>query len=171
MSNGNIEITGRPRALVADDDIAIRVLVTRILTRSGFDVDTVPDGAEAIEHILQREYGVIVLDLMMPRVDGYKVIEYFSGRPEILTRIVVMTAFGATGTEKLSGLVNCCIEKPFEVSHLASQVKAVFLKTLPQSAPAATNLPGVTDDPSTRASGSRDAEDHAHQLIDVERLP
>jgi DNA-binding response OmpR family regulator len=171
VSSGSIEITGRPRALVADDDIAIRVLVTRILTRSGFDVDTVPDGAEAIEHILQREYGVIVLDLMMPRVDGYKVIEYFNGRPEILKRIVVMTAFGATGTEKISGLVTCCIEKPFEVSHLANQVKAVFLKTLPQSAPAAASLPGVTDAGPQRSSGPRDADDHAQELIDVERLP
>jgi hypothetical protein len=82
-----------------------------------------------------------------------------------------MTAFGATGTEKISGLVTCCIEKPFEVSNLANQVTAVFLKTLPQSEPSSASLPGVTDSGPEADSRSGDADDHAHQFIDVERLP
>lgn len=166
-------MTERPRALVADDDVAIRVLVTRILTRSGFDVDAVPDGAAAIEHILQNEYAVVVLDLMMPRVDGFKVIDYVkTSRPELLNRIVVMTAYGATGIERVSGLAGCCIEKPFEVSALANMVKSVFLKTLPPAEPKSATLPGVIREPAAQDNLSvRDAGDHADAVIDVERLP
>ena len=126
-------MTVRPRALVADDDVAIRVLVTRILTRNGFEVDSVADGAAAIEHILERHYAVVFLDLMMPRVDGFKVIEYFNTHDvEVLKRVIVMTAFGATGVEKVHPFVHCCVEKPFEVNDLVRRAKAL----LPRESPA-----------------------------------
>ncbi len=118
----------RPRALVADDDVGIRVLVCRVLTRSGFDVDAAKDGAEAIEHILKNRYAAIVLDLMMPRVDGFQVVEYLNRHePQLLQRVVVMTAFGATGIDRVAPLVSGCVEKPFEVTSLAQKVKSLIV--------------------------------------------
>ena len=103
-------------ALVVDDDAGIRVLVTRILARNGFMVDSARDGAEAIEMLLQRDYDVIALDLMMPRIDGFAVVKYLlKHRPEKLANVLVMTAFGAHALEKVCPPVERFIEKPFDV--------------------------------------------------------
>jgi CheY-like chemotaxis protein len=110
------------KALVVDDDAAIRILVTKILRRRGFEVDSVPDGAAAIEQLMQHEYSVIVLDLMMPRIDGFGVIHYLSDHaPEMFERVIVMTAFGQTIAEKICPPVVRFIHKPFEVERLLSE--------------------------------------------------
>ena len=104
------------RALVIDDDPGIRILVTRILVRHGFVVDTARDGAEGLEKILQHHYDLIALDLMMPRIDGIGVINYLvENRPEDLPNVIVMTAFGATARPKVCPPVTRFIEKPFDI--------------------------------------------------------
>ncbi|HEX2061768.1 MAG TPA: response regulator [Thermoanaerobaculia bacterium] len=113
------------RALVVDDDAAIRILVTRLLSREGFTVDAVRDGAEAIEMVLQHDYDVITLDLMMPRIDGFGVVKYLiEHRPEILGRIIVMTAFGAQAMAQVCPPVGRFLEKPFEVERLLAEAAA-----------------------------------------------
>lgn len=115
-------MTALRRALVVDDDAAIRVLVSRILSRHGFSVDTVRDGAEAIEMLLQHSYDVIALDLMMPRIDGYGVVRYLIEHdPELLDKVIVMTAFGAQALTKVCPPVARFIEKPFDVSRLLAE--------------------------------------------------
>lgn len=110
------------RALVVDDDPGIRVLVSRILTRKGFKVDNARDGAEAIEMVLQHDYKVITLDLMMPRIDGFAVVKYLmEHRPETLRNVIVVTAFGAGALEKICPPVVRFVEKPFDISALVAQ--------------------------------------------------
>jgi len=112
----------RPRALVVDDDAGIRVLVSRVLTRKGFAVDSARDGAEAIEKILQHDYAVIALDLMMPRIDGLGVVRYLAEhKPEKLGHVIVMTAFGAAALEKVCPPVERFLEKPFDINALVAQ--------------------------------------------------
>lgn len=107
------------RALVVDDDAGIRALVSRVLTRHGFRVDAVRDGAEAIEHVLQHEYAVITLDLMMPRIDGFTVVRYLTeNRPATLEKVIVMTAYGSAAKEKVCPPVARFIEKPFDINRL-----------------------------------------------------
>ena len=104
------------RALVADDDAAIRILVSRILLRRGLTVDLAHDGAEAIEMILQHDYAVIALDLLMPRIDGFAVVKYMAEHlPEKLPRVIVMTAFGASALPKICPPVERFIQKPFDI--------------------------------------------------------
>ncbi len=62
------------RALVVDDDEPIRTMLAEVVSRQGVEVDTACDGVEAIERIDRQHYDVILLDLMMPRVDGYGVL-------------------------------------------------------------------------------------------------
>jgi CheY-like chemotaxis protein len=115
-------LTAERRALVVDDDPAIRILVTRILSRHGFTVDSAKDGGEAIEQILQHEYAVITLDLMMPRIDGVAVVKYLSEhRPETLAKVIVMTAYGGRAHEKVCPPVVRFIEKPFEIEALLAE--------------------------------------------------
>jgi CheY-like chemotaxis protein len=119
-------VSAERRALVVDDDAAIRVLVTRILIRHGFKVDTARDGAEAIEKVLEHHYNVITLDLMMPRIDGVAVVKYLSEHnPETLSHIIVMTAFGSKALEKVCPPIVRFVEKPFDINALLAQAEEV----------------------------------------------
>lgn len=110
------------RALVVDDDPGIRILVARILSRHGYTVDTVRDGAEAIEQILQHDYDLITLDLMMPRLDGVAVVKYLTTyRPEELQKVVVMTAYGQMAKESVCPPVARFLEKPFDIDRLIAE--------------------------------------------------
>ena len=124
VSSSATEAPQERRALVVDDDAGIRVLVTRILVRHGFTVDTARDGAEAIEKVLEHPYKVITLDLMMPRIDGFAVVKYLSEhRPELLSHVIVMTAFGPNALEKVCPPVVRFVEKPFDISALLAQAE------------------------------------------------
>lgn len=107
------------RALVVDDDASIRILITRILARHEFSVDSAADGAEGIELIRDNEYDVIVLDLMMPRIDGFGVVKFLTGHdPDKLQRVIVMTAYGSGAQQRVCPPVGRFIHKPFEISTL-----------------------------------------------------
>lgn len=117
-----MQLTGERLALVVDDDAAIRILVTRILQRHGFRVDCARDGAEAIEQLLQRDYSVIALDMMMPRIDGAGVVRYLTEHmPETLRNVIIMTAFGKTVREMICPPVTRFIEKPFDIQVLVAE--------------------------------------------------
>lgn len=110
------------RALVVDDDASIRILVARVLGRRGMTVDLARDGAEAIEYLLQHEYDLIALDLMMPRIDGMGVVKYLvEHRPQDLANVIVMTAFGASALPKVCPPVARFIEKPFDIETFVAQ--------------------------------------------------
>lgn len=112
----------RRRALVVDDDAGIRILVARVLARKGFEVDAARDGAEALEKMLQHDYAVVTLDLMMPRIDGVAVVRYLlQHQPQKLGNVIVMTAFGAAALEKVCPPVARFIEKPFDIEQLVAQ--------------------------------------------------
>jgi len=112
-------------ALVIDDDAAIRVMVSRVLERNGFKVEVARDGAEGIEMLAVSDYDVIVLDLMMPRLDGAAVIRYLTSYfPEKLDNVIVTTAFGASAMEHVCPPVHHFLEKPFDVSDLVAEAKA-----------------------------------------------
>lgn len=113
-----------PRILIADDESSIRLLVSRVLKRAGFDPVEATDGQDAIEHLDSGEYDALVLDLMMPRVDGFGVVDHLiETRPRMMEKTVVMTAFPkAAARERLHHLC-CIISKPFEVAELITLVR------------------------------------------------
>ena len=114
-----------PRVLVADDDQAIRQLVCTIVKREGLDVDCVADGAEAIEKLREHEYAVVLIDLMMPRVDGFGVIEFMKKHPgETKPVVLVITAYADQTFKAVDpNVVTGVIRKPFEVSTLGNVVR------------------------------------------------
>ena len=115
------------KALVVDDDISIRLLVSRILERANFQVDVARDGAEAIEHLKRDDYAFIVLDLMMPRVDGATVIRYMKEHfPSKLPNTLVVSAFGAKAVESVSPPVGRFLEKPFDVTTLLNHAAECY---------------------------------------------
>ena len=82
-----------PKALVVDDDEPIRKLLAKVVEHAGFTVQTAKDGAEAINRIDENGYDVILLDLMMPRVDGYQVLDHLRDEhPDKVRCTIVATA-------------------------------------------------------------------------------
>ncbi len=112
-------MTDAPKVLLADDDPAIRPLITAICKRLGFICDSAPDGEVALEMIRSSEYDVVVLDLMMPKVNGYQVIEALRELPR-RPAVIVLTAQGARQTEDVADgtVVHAVIHKPFDLNEL-----------------------------------------------------
>ena len=113
------------RVLVADDDQAIRQLVSTIIQRERIHVDTAADGQEAVELLRKHEYSVILLDLMMPRRDGFEVIEYLkSHHPRTKPVVLVISAYADQRFKRVDAeIVAGVIRKPFEVADLGNIVK------------------------------------------------
>jgi DNA-binding response OmpR family regulator len=116
---------GRPRVLVADDDQSIRQLVGTVVRREQFEVDCFADGLEAIEALKRRRYGIILLDLMMPRADGFEVIQYLKEHPPVVKPIVLVITAYADQKFKLVDptIVAGVLRKPFEIADLGSLVR------------------------------------------------
>jgi DNA-binding response OmpR family regulator len=108
--------TDAPRVLLADDDPALRPLITVICKRLGFVCDSAPDGEVALEMIRAAQYDVVVLDLMMPKVNGYEVIEALRELPK-RPAVIVLTAQGARQTEGVAdgNVVHAVVHKPFDL--------------------------------------------------------
>ncbi|HUP47994.1 MAG TPA: response regulator [Thermoanaerobaculia bacterium] len=108
-----------------DDEPAIRGLVARIVERAGLEVDTARDGAEAIAMLDEADYAVVVVDLMMPRVDGYEVIEQIRQTTRPKPAVIVATAADAPTLRLLDGtVVHSIVRKPFEIDVLGDLITA-----------------------------------------------
>ena len=96
------------------------------MRRESFAVDAAADGVEAIECLKKHEYAVVLLDLMMPRMDGFGVIEWLRQNPPLIKPIViVITAYADQRFKEVdSELVSGVLRKPFEVAELGSLVRA-----------------------------------------------
>ena len=109
------------RALVVEDDPAIRRLVEKLLRRNGIEIDTAHDGLVAIDKIRAGRYSVILLDLMIPEASGYEVIEFIK-RSGIRTPVAVVSAVSQHALKKLDpDVVKLVISKPFDVEEFTKR--------------------------------------------------
>ena len=118
------EPNGKKKVLIVDDDDAIRIMVERVLRREKFDVESARDGFEAIEKLTKNDYATVLLDLMMPRVDGHGVLRFLeSERPEA-PPVIVMTANvpSAMATSSTAPVFRV-LSKPFDIGQLVSHVR------------------------------------------------
>jgi CheY-like chemotaxis protein len=112
------------RILIVDDDDAIRAMVERILRREHYDVESARDGFEAIEKLTHNDYGTILLDLMMPRVDGHGVLRFLETEKEAPPPVIVMTASPHGAQESGTAQpVFRVLSKPFDITQLLSHLK------------------------------------------------
>ncbi|HEX2121297.1 MAG TPA: response regulator [Thermoanaerobaculia bacterium] len=108
-----------------DDEPAIRALVAKIIERAGLPVDVARDGAEAIDKIDATDYSVIVLDLMMPNVDGFQFIEHLKQRGGPRPAVIVVSAGESATLRHLDGsMVHSVIRKPFDIDVLGDLITA-----------------------------------------------
>ena len=117
--------TPNARVLVVDDEPAIRALVAKIVYRAGLPVDTACDGADAIQKMESTEYAVLVIDLMMPIVDGFGVIDYVKKMSGSRPAVIVASASDTAVLRRLDGsIVHSIVRKPFEIDVLGDLIAA-----------------------------------------------
>jgi sigma-B regulation protein RsbU (phosphoserine phosphatase) len=117
-----------------DDDIDILELVEMSLTADGFDVITANDGISALEQAKTHLPDLILLDLMMPVVDGFEVLEKLKVDAQTRTIPVIMLTARAQTHEKVRGLnagADDYITKPFDLGELTARIEAVLGRTRP----------------------------------------
>ncbi len=112
------------RILVVDDDESIRLMVERVLRREKFEVESARDGFEAIEKLSKNDYTAILLDLMMPRLDGHGVLRYLEQQRVPRPRVIVMTANlqSAADAERAKPIFRV-VSKPFDIRELVRNVR------------------------------------------------
>lgn len=114
--------TARYRALVVEDDPAIRRLVEKILTRRHIEIDVAADGRVAMDKLQANHYSVLVLDLMVPEVNGFEVIEYLKRENRRLP-VAVVSAVSQQALVKLDlDIVKVVISKPFDVDEFTKAI-------------------------------------------------
>ncbi|MGZ8868558.1 MAG: response regulator transcription factor [Thermoanaerobaculia bacterium] len=114
------------KILVVDDDNAIRALVERVLRREKFEVESAQDGFEAIEKLSRVDYATILLDLMMPRVDGLGVLRYLEleRKADGTPGVIIMTASLHGAADAIGDRPHYrVLAKPFDIRQLISHVR------------------------------------------------
>lgn len=111
------------RVLLLEDDVSMQKLVSALLRRKGHRVDVVDSGTKAIEAIDREDYGVLLLDVMMPTEGGVTVLRYLrQHKPELLQRVILLTATAETVLKSISKDVFAVVRKPFDPDHLIATV-------------------------------------------------
>ncbi|MBO0829880.1 MAG: response regulator transcription factor [Streptosporangiales bacterium] len=144
--------TGRPgRILVVDDDPTVAEVVTRYLEHDGHTVDRARDGASALRQAAARRPDLVVLDLMLPGIDGYEVCRRLrattsggdcGGGGMSSVPIVMLTARGDE-TDRVTGLelgADDYVTKPFSPRELALRVQSVLRRSRATTVPAPGEL-------------------------------
>ncbi len=134
-----------PKVLVVEDDAAIRGLLLAALRREPFEVHAAANGAEALTLTRSSEYAVILLDLMMPALNGVEFLDAFRQEaPESRTVVFVMTAYDDVAVLRLRpDLVHGIVRKPFDVPQLVAMVREVAVT---RSEPASDSIAPKTGD-------------------------
>jgi DNA-binding response OmpR family regulator len=143
-----------PVVLVVEDEPSIAEVVALYLRRAGFDVVSAGDGQEALDALAEAKPDLVVLDLMLPKVDGYAVTRSLRAQGD--TPIIMLTA-RKSEADRIAGLemgADDYVVKPFSPQELVSRVRAVLRRA---SSPAGTSeeapleFDGLTIDPISRS--------------------
>ena len=110
------------RILIVDDDDPIRALLTTVLRRRAFRVDSARNGVDALEHLATCHYALVVLDLMMPRMNGYEVLDHLSRMPSTTRPLVLVLTAGLEQRRFDTSFVVGTIQKPFDIELLLDTV-------------------------------------------------
>ena len=118
------------RVLVVDDDVELCELVTEYLEPEGFSVDTTHDGLDGVERALANDYSIIVLDVMLPGINGFEALRRIRAKSK--TPVLMLTARGAD-VDRIVGLeigADDYLPKSFNPRELVARIHAILRRTL-----------------------------------------
>ena len=138
------------RVLVVEDEVRLAQAIRRGLSDAGFVVDVVHDGEDALWAATEREFDVIVLDIMVPKLNGYKVLERLRGR-EVWTPVLMLTAkdgeYDQADAFELGA--DDYMTKPFSFVVLVARLHALIRRGRPER-PVVLSCGDLTLDPTRR---------------------
>ena len=142
----NSPSASKPRVLVVDDDKAVRESLRRSLEFNGFEVVLAEDGAEALARIAAAAPDVVVMDVMMPRLDGIETTKALRTAGNDLP-ILVLTARDAVGdrVEGLDAGADDYLTKPFALQELLARLRALLRRVVPRDEGAEDELLSFAD--------------------------
>ncbi len=120
---------GSARILLVDDEQSIQTLLSYPLRKDGYHVTSALDGGEALQRFEEGRFDLVILDLMLPRLDGVEVCRQLRSRSQV--PIIMLTAKGSE-TDKVAGLevgADDYITKPFSMREFRSRVKAALRRS------------------------------------------
>ncbi|VAW06746.1 Phosphate regulon transcriptional regulatory protein PhoB (SphR), partial [hydrothermal vent metagenome] len=121
--------------LVVDDEPMVREVVTAYLERDGFGVHTEIDGAKALEYLATASPDLVVLDIMLPHVDGLQILAKLRAVSDV--PVILLTA-RTEEPDRVMGLelgADDYVTKPFSPRELAARVRSVLRRAVPENAP------------------------------------
>ena len=128
--------TGSTRVLIVEDDPNVADVVCRYLEREGFDVEVVADGALGLQRAIDDPPDLVVLDVMLPTIDGLEVCRRLRAAHPV--PVILLTARGGEN-DRVAGLemgADDYVAKPFSPRELTARVKAVLRRSASASGPA-----------------------------------
>jgi two-component system response regulator MprA len=152
-------ITVTSTVLIAEDDRAVRTALTRALELEGYRVTVAPDGAAALELLERERPDVVVLDVMMPNVDGLTVCRRMRARGD-LTPVLLLTA-RVEVSDRVSGLdagADDYLPKPFAVDELLARLRALVRRSAYVTGDAVIEVADLRVDESARRAWRGDRE-------------
>jgi two-component system, OmpR family, response regulator CpxR len=138
------------RILMIDDDVELCSLLGEFLRREGFSIDFEHDGRRGLERALQDDPDLIVLDVMLPGLDGFEILKRL--RQQSKVPVVMLTARGED-VDRIIGLelgADDYLPKPFNVRELAARIRAILRRIETKPAGNRIEVNGVALDPGTR---------------------
>jgi two-component system, OmpR family, response regulator CpxR len=138
------------RILVIDDDVELCSLLSEFLRREGFSVDAEHEGRKGLERILKAEHDLLVLDVMLPGMDGFEILKRL--RQSSKVPVVMLTARGED-VDRIVGLelgADDYLAKPFNPRELAARIRAILRRIETRPVGGRIEVNGVTLDPGTR---------------------
>ncbi|MBS7263441.1 MAG: response regulator transcription factor [Eubacteriales bacterium] len=116
--------------LIVEDEVSLSKAIKRLLEQKGYFVDAVYDGLSAVDYAKGMEYDLIILDLMLPKLDGFEVVRLLR-KDNVGTPILMLTA-RTTTRDKVTGLntgADDYMTKPFDTEELLARVAALTRRT------------------------------------------
>lgn len=116
----------RPHVLLVDDEPSIRETISFILEMEGFRVSTAEDGEQALAAVRAEHPAVVLLDAMMPKIDGYEVCRIIKAAPEFAaTRVIMLTALGQRSDRErgVAAGADYFLTKPFDEEDLLALLR------------------------------------------------
>jgi len=124
------------RILVVEDEPRLREQLHQLLAEQKYDVDTAADGEKALDRLFELPYDLVLMDIMLPKVDGFTVLRELR-RAEITTPVLMLTAKGEIG-DRVRGLdqgADDYLAKPFSTAELMARVRALLRRSSEHASP------------------------------------
>jgi len=140
------------RILLVDDDVELCSLLTEFLKREGFTLECDHDGRRGLEKALHGNYDIVLLDVMLPSMDGFEILRML--RKQTKVPVIMLTARGED-VDRIIGLelgADDYLPKPFNPRELAARIRAIMrrLEARPEPSGGRLEVNGIVIDPGSR---------------------